>query len=293
MNAQRGQKLPKTSHLMSQSAISKRAAIVEQLRIPAAREGALWLHQKRGGVPPHRHAELEINVCVAGSAAYLVDNRRFALARRTALWLFPAQDHMLVERSPDFAMWIVVWKPGLLERVCRTPRVSSLCAQTPDATWISRLESEDCAQLERLFGEVAACEDDSDFNAGLAWLLLQCFAAHGRSAQPVAGRAVHPAIERAARLLQSESLGAPELARRVGLSPSRLSRLFHAQVGQTLTQFRAQTACERFLHEYDGRNYSLVEAAQRAGFGSYAQFHRALRAQTGLSPAQHRARLRE
>jgi hypothetical protein len=90
--------------------------------------------------------------------------------------------------------------------------------------------------VEQLFAEVAACEENSRCNAGLAWLLMECFAAWNRSVQPVAGRAVHPAVERAARLLQREKLDVPELARRVGLSPSCLSRLLHEQheqIGQT------------------------------------------------------------
>jgi AraC-like DNA-binding protein len=49
---------------------------------------------------------------------------------------------------------------------------------------------------------------------------------------------------------------------------------------------------ERFLNSYDGRNYSLTEAAALAGFGSYAQFHRALFARTGCSPSALRNRLR-
>ena len=285
MKTQREQKTPETSHLVPFH--------FEKLDIPDAHDGDVWRHERRGGAPPHRHLELEINICVAGHAAYLIDNRRYALARRTALWLFPSQNHVLVERSPDFVMWIAVWKPSLLERVCRSARTNKLRAQTPDATWISRLENDVCAHLETLCADVARCEDAGERNAGLAWLLLQCFSAHERGAQPVAGRAVHPAIERAARLLQHESLDVPELARRVGLSPSRLSRLFHAQIGQTISAFRTQSACERFIQQYDGRNSSLVEAAELAGFGSYAQFHRALRAQTGLSPSQHRARLRD
>ncbi|HEX8551420.1 MAG TPA: AraC family transcriptional regulator [Abditibacteriaceae bacterium] len=265
----------------------------EKLQLPAEADGSAWLHRKSGAGPLHRHAELEINICVAGSAVYLVDNKRFHLSRRTALWLFPAQEHVLLERSEDFAMWIAVWKPALLQRVCRTARSEPLCALCPDETWIARLENNDLAMLESLCAEIAASDDQSHHNAGFAWLLMQCLAAWNRSSQPVAGRAVHPAIERAARLLKEENLDVSELARRVGLSPSRLSRVFHQEIGQTLTDFRSHAAIERFMTLYDGRTCSLLEAAGRAGFGSYAQFGRALRAHTGQSPAQYRASLRK
>lgn len=296
MKLESSQKRPETLHLMSQppTPVSNDEGIVEKLAIPPSRDGNVWLHRSEGGSgrsPLHRHEELEINICVAGSAAYVIDNQRFALSRRTALWLFPAQNHLLVERSPDFAMWIAVWKPALLER-CTSGETGTLRAQMPAFPWIARLENDDMARLEALSEEVGRCREDGHFNAGLAWLLMECFAAWRRSGQPVAGHAVHPAVERAARLLRDENLEVPELARRVGLSPSRLSRVFHQQIGQTLTEYRLQTMIERFLSSYDGRNYSLTEAAGRAGFGSYAQFHRALLARTGCNPAEHRARMR-
>jgi AraC-like DNA-binding protein len=288
------QKPPETVHMMSHRAseVSNGVGVVEKLSIPPARDGDVWLHHGTGQTPFHRHEELEINICVTGSAAYVVDNQRFALSRRTALWLFPAQNHLLVDRSPDFAMWIGVWRPGMLEHLCRGRETAPLRAQLPDSTWIARLGTEDMARLETLLEALSGAADDDRLNAGLGWLLMECFAAWKRSGQPVAGHAVHPAIERAARLLRDENLEVPELARRVGLSPSRLSRVFHQQIGQTLTEYRLQTTTERFLNNYDGRNYSLTEAAAIAGFGSYAQFHRALLARTGCNPSQHRARMR-
>lgn len=298
MNTKSSQKPPETLHLMSQpggealTCVSNGVGVVEKLGIPPARDGNVWLHRSSVQTPLHRHEELEINICVAGSAAYVVDNQRFALSRRTALWLFPGQNHLLVERSPDFAMWIGVWRPGLLEYACRGRETALLRAQMPDSTWIARLETGDMARLETLMDELSVCTDDDRLNAGLGWLLMECFAAWKRSGQPVAGHAVHPAVERAARLLRDENLEVPELARRVGLSPSRLSRVFHEQIGQTLTEYRLQTMTERFLNSYDGRNYSLTQAAAMAGFGSYAQFHRALLARTGCNPSQHRERMR-
>ena len=274
------------------AALRTASGTLEILGLPADRDGLVWLHRGRGSGFLHRHAELEINLCVAGSADYIVDNQRFALTRRTALWLFPAQEHVLLARSDDFQMWIAVWKPGLIERACRQQTHSVLRKKSPGEAWIARLGSDDATDLSHLFLAIQNEKEEDAFNAGLAWLLMQCFAAWRRSQQPVAGHAVHPAAERAARLLREESLGARELARRVGLSPSRLSRVFHQQIGQTLTQFRTQSSVERFLQDYDGHNSSLTEAALRAGFGSYAQFHRALKEHTGLAPAEYRTHLR-
>ena len=86
----------------------------ERLLLPARAGGRVWRyrasHIER---KPHRHEELELNLVTAGRAAYLTMGRRYDLTLGTAVWLFPDQDHVLLGESPDFEMWIVVWKPGL------------------------------------------------------------------------------------------------------------------------------------------------------------------------------------
>ena len=58
----------------------------------------------------------------------------------------------------------------------------------------------------------------------------------------------------AVRLLRSSEETCPEdldrLAQAVGLSAAHLSRLFHAQVGQSVTEFRSRQRLERFFRLY-------------------------------------------
>jgi AraC-like DNA-binding protein len=99
---------------------------------------------------------------------------------------------------------------------------------------------------------------------------------------------VHPAVETVARLLQADP-GAGDLthlARRVGLSPSHLSRLFTTQMGLSISRFRNQQRLDRFMRLYGhGRGTTALAAAYEAGFGSYAQFHRVFRQETGRNPS--------
>jgi AraC-like DNA-binding protein len=108
------------------------------------------------------------------------------------------------------------------------------------------------------------------------------------------GTDVHPAVGRAATLLAESDahLSLEELARKAGLSPARLSRLFKRQTGTSLTAFRQRQCLERFLRFYQtGARYTLIEAALRAGFGSYPQFHRVFRRMMGRNPASYRRSL--
>ena len=233
-----------------------------------------------------------MNLCIAGHAHYLVGERRFHLSRRSLLWLFPAQNHLLLDASPDFAMWIVVWKPQLIEATCRQPNSRELAQPMPAQTWFAQLRGEDAAQLESLFQAVHGAATDDHFNAGLSYALMESRACHARAEQAIAGRAVHPCVESAARILRDEALDLPTISHRVGLSANRLSRLFRAQIGASITEFRTKMALERFARIYDGRSLSITQAAIEAGFGSYAQFHRAFVAHYNYAPVRHRERLR-
>ncbi len=103
-------------------------------------------------------------------------------------------------------------------------------------------------------------------------------------------------MEQAARLLRDEAdcLSVEQLAARVGLSASRLSRLFHQQTGIALVEFRNRQRLQRFLRLYGaGKKSSVLSAAFDAGFGSYPQFYRVFQQQMGCSPAEYRQRQRK
>jgi len=271
-------------------------AVHDGLHLSDLYGGRLWLH---GSTPqmraPHRHAEVELNLVTAGRAAYLLGDRRYDLTRDTLVWLFPSQDHILLDESVDHAMWIGVFKPALLARVCITPSSAVLREPDPPGQWSRRLAPEQSARLEALFQELSeARQDTARYNAGLGYALLSAWAAYHEAAEPAAGPDVHPAVEQAARLLRDEAepLTVEQIAARVGLSASRLSRLFHQQTGIALVDFRNRQRLQRFLRLYGhGRKVTVLDAALDAGFGSYPQFHRIFKQQMGCSPAEYRRRL--
>jgi AraC-like DNA-binding protein len=141
-----------------------------------------------------------------------------------------------------------------------------------------------------LFRELREIEevDDTLFNLGLSYLLLRAWHDFLDSDDIVGGVDVHPAVDRAARLLHADpDVGSlAELARTVGLSPSHLSRLFTNQVGLSISRFRNQQRLQRFVRLYgNGRRATALAAAHQAGFGSYAQFYRVVRQETGHNPS--------
>jgi AraC-like DNA-binding protein len=110
------------------------------------------------------------------------------------------------------------------------------------------------------------------------------------------GFEVHPAVEKAARLLrdETESDNLESMAEKCGLSRSRLSRLFKQQAGVSLVEYRQRQCLERFLAIFGrGRRLTLLEAALQAGFGSYANFHRVFKQSMRQSPAEYRRQQKE
>jgi AraC-like DNA-binding protein len=206
------------------------------------------------------------------------------------LWLFPAQEHVLVEQTLDFEMWIGVCRPGTVQRIATDAGTEVLRQKNPPGEYCRRLPQPALAQLEKILSEIVATPAKPGlFNAGLAYAFLSAWRQFEQAAD-VPVRDVHPAVEKAARLIRDEDmpLTLDELAQHSGLSPHRLSRLFKQQTGIALVDFRNRQRMERFLGIYGtGQRLTMLDAALAAGFGSYPQFHRVFKRMTGQSPRNH------
>jgi AraC-like DNA-binding protein/quercetin dioxygenase-like cupin family protein len=265
----------------------------QQLELPTSLDGNLWKYRPAEANTAHHHAELEFNLVTQGNGLYLLAGRKYEIRRGDLLWLFPAQEHVLIEQSPDFEMWIGVCRPKAVRRIATDSNARVLRQTNPAGEHCRRLQHPALVRLEKLFSEIAASSDQPGlFNAGLGYALLTAWQYFGHAANvPVLD--VHPAVEKAARLIRDETtpLNLEELARRAGLSPQRLSRLFKQQTGVALVDFRNRQRVERFLQLYGtGQRMKMLDAAFEAGFGSYPQFHRVFKRVTGRSPGDYRTK---
>ncbi|MGC4000741.1 MAG: helix-turn-helix domain-containing protein [Anaeromyxobacter sp.] len=88
------------------------------------------------------------------------------------------------------------------------------------------------------------------------------------------------------KLLDADpTLTAEQLSVTLRLSASRIAKLFKAEAGISVVEYRNRLRLARFneLVARDGDN--LLKAALDAGFGSYAQFHRVFVAHRGTTPS--------
>ena len=93
----------------------------DTLRLADDAVGALWHFASRPGNQraSHHHDELEFNFVISGSGSYLLDDRRVDISAGSIIWLFPEQEHLLINESEDFAMWIAVFKPEAVADWCK------------------------------------------------------------------------------------------------------------------------------------------------------------------------------
>ncbi|WP_406273986.1 AraC family transcriptional regulator [Nocardia sp. NBC_00881] len=269
--------------------------MIEDLKLPDGLDGRAVRHIAGDvRVRAHRHAELEVNLVVRGTATYLLGERRYELSPGTLTWLFPAQDHILVNQSADHELWWAVFTPELVARIAMAPHTRPLAQDDPVEQFSRRLGAIHSRRLQTLFGEVCAAEtrDHALANAGVAYLLTLAWRAFLDSDDVVDSDDVHPSIRTVARVLQADPNAGDlaDLARIAGLSPTHLSRLFRAQIGIPLTRYRNQQRLHRFLLAYgNGEHTTALAAAVTAGFGSYAQFYRVFQHETGRTPSTLRA----
>lgn len=292
--------------------------MLADLKLEPDYDGFIYLAESARNPPvlrPHRHVELELNLVVRGAISYVVGERRITFERGTLLWLFPAQEHQLVDRTPDAQFYVAVFTPQLIRRSCRRAAYAGLGRKGADLAGVlqTRLTPENfnlaCHTMRDLLAGApdpdlvnreAGFGVDSDFryrhndpdglNAGLHHLLLLCWRAQSVDRAGNAAVALHPAVRKALASLSAdggEGLALSRLARRCGASEAHLSRMFARQIGVPLARYRNSVRLGRFFDLYRGAEQkTIAEAMYAAGFGSYAQFHRVFTQAYGCGPRE-------
>jgi AraC-like DNA-binding protein len=259
------------------------------LSLPAGRRGVAWRYPRRDGVAlpmaePHSHDEFEVNLVTSGRGTYLVGGERRSLRSRSLLWLFPDQEHILLNFTRDFAMWILVISPELAEEMI--PRIPILADNDPGSVFLRVLPPKCVRLLDSVAQELSTgFQPLASHELGFAWWLATAWNAYEHGDTEDAGP-LHSAVSRAMALLREDpSKDLKTLARETRISPSQLSRLFKRQAGTSITDFRNGLRLDMFVKRVDGgKGGAMFALAKDAGFGSYAQFSRVFRRQMGCSP---------
>jgi hypothetical protein len=152
------------------------------LAIPKTLDGLLSRYRAQAsGQYEHKHPELEMNHVIRGEARYRVASQVVTLRARDVVWVFPLQEHGVLEQSDDFEMWIGCFRPRLTRRICTTEASRVLRGKSAGPLLPHTLAVAEARRLCGLLAEVSACAEASTYNAGLAYLLLQTWFEYERA----------------------------------------------------------------------------------------------------------------
>jgi AraC-like DNA-binding protein len=289
--------------------------MLEDLKLLPGYDGLLYLVESQRNpsrLKSHHHVELELNLVVQGTVTYVVSGRRFTFGRRTMLWLYPQQEHQLIDLSKDAQNYVAVFTPPLIARSAQTgiytgltdkkdeedgvvhtmlePDSFDLIRRTMDSLMRGSLDA-DLLNREAGFGVAPGFTyrhgDLEGLNAGLHHLLLLCWRSLRTGRALGEATLLHPAVRKALKLLSEVDWGErlSDLAEQCGVSEAYLSRTFHRQIGVPLSRYRNSLRLSQFWEIYrQPGERTVADAVYAAGFGSYAQFYKVFAEAYGQGP---------
>jgi AraC-like DNA-binding protein len=215
---------------------------------------------------------------MSGSMAYRVQGSDSTLEGGPGqIIVLPANtEHELIRSSEDVAVWVCELNGARGLSLLEHPGVL-----TPEHEWRKSV----IAAIRRLW-----LRPPTAGALPLQAQLCQALRSFPEITTAPSFEELHPAVVRAKSVCETsvnQELDVARLARESGLSASRLAHLFAEQVGVTPLQYRNFARVQHFIRSHDGDERNLMRAALRAGFGSYAQFHRVFWQVCGEPPAVH------
>jgi AraC family transcriptional regulator of arabinose operon len=126
--------------------------------------------------------------------------------------------------------------------------------------------------------------------AGAALALYLAQAQHQHRAHVSKHAAVVGHAREIARRRATQGIGVDDLAREVGVSPEHLVRLFRRHAGVTPGALLREERLAHALHLLTHTGLTVADVARQSGFASPHHFARVVRAATGMTATQLRAR---
>jgi AraC-like DNA-binding protein len=237
-----------------------------------------------GRRPRHFHAEPELNLIASGHATFGIGDAVVTASEGDLLGFPPAQDHVLIEASPDLYLFAIGVEPTFSSDVLRT-RPEDVMLPTR-----LRLAPDDFRSLLKRASAIVDRDGVDELCAEL-WEQAHWLGRRG-SACPVT--AMHVLSRRALLAVSSApDLDLQSLSARLKTADSEISRYFHRDVGMTFAHYRTRLRLLRLIGLMDLGRTTLSSAAEVSGFGSYSQCHRVFQTELGCSPRRFFAGLRE
>ena len=263
------------------------------------RDFEIYRYRYMDEVELHHHDFYEIYMLLRGSVSYTVENRIFHMRAGDLMLISPLELHQArVDSNDEPYERIVLWVDrGYLESLSSPHTSLTRCFDTsiPSHTNLLRLPGATGAPLRTTVDKLCALKASKDYGSdllaqsALVELLvgLNRAAADRGDARPVGtSDQVVDAVLHYINEHYSEALTLDQLSEKFFISKYHLLRKFDAQVGTTVHRYILQ---KRLLNAKQllAGGVPPNEVCQYCGFGDYANFYRAFRAEYNQTPRQY------
>lgn len=263
------------------------------------RDFEIYRYRYMDEVELHHHDFYEIYMLLRGSVSYTVENRIFHMRAGDLMLISPLELHQArVDSNDEPYERIVLWVDrGYLESLSSPHTSLTRCFDTsiPSHTNLLRLPGATGAPLRTTVDKLCALKADKAYGSdllaqsALVELLvgLNRAAAERGDARPTGtSDQVVDAVLHYINEHYSEALTLDQLSEKFFISKYHLLRKFDAQVGTTVHRYILQ---KRLLNAKQllAGGVPPNEVCQYCGFGDYANFYRAFRAEYNQTPRQY------
>ena len=253
----------------------------------------------------HHHDFYELYFLLSGDVTYTIESRLYHVMPGDMLLISPRELHQLYIRSEmsvyeRYVLWV---NPQVLDRL--STELTDLCRcfdpARPGYGNLLRLNPEDRSRMQQLLESLHRETQAGGFGSDLLResLFIQLLvtinrlvAQEGSSFEEAnrGNRAVSKVVDYV-NLHYSEPLSLDLLAERFYVSKYHLSHEFHRQVGTSVYRYiqKKRLLIARQLLQ-QGKKPNEVYAA--CGFGDYAGFYRAFKAEYGAAPREYASSVR-
>ncbi len=253
----------------------------------------------------HHHDFYELYFLIAGDVTYTIESRQYHVLPGDMLLISPRELHQICIR-PEMSAYerYVLWVDPQLLRRLSTPLSDLTKNLDPDDTKqenLLRLGPEDHDRLQRLFQQLWQEYESDSYGSDLLQesLLTQLLVTINRAADHQMGQFEEAAqTSRAVSLVvdyinqhYSEPLSLDILAEQVYVSKYHLSHEFHRQVGTSVYRY-IQKKRLLIARQLLTQGAKPNEVYATCGFGDYAGFYRAFKAEYGVSPREYTQTIR-
>jgi AraC-like DNA-binding protein/quercetin dioxygenase-like cupin family protein len=237
-------------------------------------------------LPQHRHErDAEFGFVTVGTGYYTTGERTFPLCPGRLFYIPPGLPHGSTGVDRRLHCWVL-----------SVPRARLAALPAENTGVVGQLSPEQARRLGRMLTDLVSEPDDVAFDLGAEYLAASALSALESAMLEATTPPVHRAVEMATRLLKAEGgdgqpLTLDTLARRCGVSRSRLTALFRSEQGMSIVEFRNRERLHRCLALHAAQpDLGLTNAAFSAGFGSYSQFYRTFCDVVGCTPVEYARR---